>query len=157
MIHVFDALAVQVIYYYDWQHLHWLAIGLLLLVILIAGIMMRPFRPMPKMPLYGIDWLGMILWSIFILSLIFVAQIRLSTRLAAFSLYTGGIGMRLYFVGVQYRADDLHPPPFLEAAAFRVNNLTVLLIAFLFLGILLASKNTLQNTFYGSRAALGRF
>ena len=35
----------------------------------------------------------------------------------------------------------------MEAAAFKVNNLGNLLIAFLCLAILLASKNTLQNTF----------
>ncbi|GHT29197.1 hypothetical protein FACS189432_08150 [Bacteroidia bacterium] len=47
---------------------------MLLVVILCAYVLMRPFRPMPKMPLYGVDWLGLVLWSTFILSLIFVVQ-----------------------------------------------------------------------------------
>lgn len=150
VIHVFDALAIQIIYYYDWQHLHWLAIGLLLMVILMTGIMMRPFRPMPRMPLYGIDWLGMILWSIFILSLIFAVQygyqldwlhspyIRMALGSAFISL-AFNIGRMTYI-----------RHPFLETTAFKTNNMTLLLTAFLFLGILLASKNTLQNTFTGA-------
>ena len=150
VIHVFDALAVLVIYYYDWQHLHWLAIGLLLLVILIAGIMMRPFRPMPKMPLYGIDWLGMILWSIFILSLIFVAQYGYQLDWLHSPYIRVGLGCASISLAFNIGRMTYIRHPFLEAAAFRVNNLTVLLIAFLFLGILLASKNTLQNTFTGA-------
>ena len=150
VIHVFDAISIQLIYYYDWQHLHVLAIGLLLTVILLAGVLMRPFRPMPKMPLLGIDWLGMVLWAIFILSLIFVVQyghqldwfhsmyIRMAMGAACLSLGFN-IGRMTYI-----------RHPFLEAAAFRVNNLTNLLIAFLCLAILLASKNVLQNTYTGA-------
>ena len=150
VIHVFDAISIQLIYYYDWQHLHALAIGLLLTVILLAGVLMRPFRPMPKMPLLGIDWLGMVLWAIFILSLIFVVQyghqldwfhsmyIRMAMGAACLSLGFN-IGRMTYI-----------RHPFLEAAAFRVNNLTNLLIAFLCLAILLASKNVLQNTYTGA-------
>ena len=43
VIHVFDAISMHLIYHYDWQHLHILAIGLLLMVILLAGVLMRPF------------------------------------------------------------------------------------------------------------------
>ena len=43
VIHVFDAFSMQLIYYYDWKHLHSLAIGLLLMVVLLAILLMRPF------------------------------------------------------------------------------------------------------------------
>lgn len=150
VIHVFDALALQVIYYYDWQHLHLLATGLMLSVILMAWTMMRPFRPMPKMPLYGIDWPGMILWSIFIMSLIFVAQYGYQLDWLHSPYIRTALGVSSISLAFNIWRMTYIRHPFLEAAAFRVNNLTALLAAFLFLGILLASKNTLQNTFTGA-------
>lgn len=150
VIHLFDALSIQLIYYYDWQHLHWLAIGLLLMVILLAGTLMRPFRAMPKMPLFGIDWLGMVLWAIFILSLIFVVQY--GHQLDWFHSPYIRVAMGVVFLSLGFNVARMNyiRHPFLEVAAFRVNNLVNLLLAFLFLAILLASKNTLQNTFTGA-------
>lgn len=150
VIHVFDVLALRIIYYYDWQHLHLLATGLLLSVILMAGILMRPFRPMPKMPLFGIDWLGMILWSIFILSLIFVAQYGFRLEWLHSPYIRAALGCASFSLAFNMWRMNYTRHPFLEPEAFKVRNLVALLIAFLFLGILLASKNTLQNTFTGA-------
>ncbi len=149
VIHVFDALAIQIIYYYDWQHLHLFATGLMLMVMFMAQTLMRPFRPMPKMPLYGIDWIGMILWSIFILSLIFVAQYGYQLGWLDSPYIRAALGGACISMGFNIGRMTYIRHPFIEAAAFRVNNLTSLLAAFMFLGILLASKNTLQNTFTG--------
>jgi len=149
VIHVFDALSMQIIYYYDWQHLHSLAVGLLLMVVLLAYVLMRPFRPMPKMPLLGIDWLGMVLWSVFILSLIFVAQY--GYQLDWFHSPYIRVAMGVAFITLAfniYRMTYMRHA-FLEAAAFRVGNLVNLLIAFLCLAVLLSSKNMLQNVFTG--------
>lgn len=150
VIHVFDAISIQLIYYYDWQHLHALAIGLLLTVILLAGVLMRPFRPMPKMPLLGIDWLGMVLWAIFILSLIFVVQYGHQLDWFHSPYIRVAMGAACLSLGFNIGRMTYIRHPFLEAAAFRVNNLTNLLIAFLCLAILLASKNVLQNTYTGA-------
>ena len=150
VIHVFDAISIQLIYYYDWQHLHALAIGLLLTVILLAGVLMRPFRPMPKMPLLGIDWLGMVLWAIFILSLIFVVQYGHQLDWFHSPYIRMAMGATCLSLGFNIGRMTYIRHPFLEAAAFRVNNLTNLLIAFLCLAILLASKNVLQNTYTGA-------
>lgn len=150
VIHIFDAAALRIIYYYDWQHLHLLAIGLLLIVILMAIVMMRPFRPMPKVPLHDIDWLGMILWSIFILSLIFAVQYGYQIEWLHSPYIRAALGCASIALGLNiWRIKNIRNP-FLEAEAFKVKNLPALLFAFLFLGILLASKNTLQNTFTGA-------
>lgn len=147
VIHVFDALAVQIIYYYDWQHLHIFATGLMLLVMLMAQTLIRPFRPMPEVPLYGIDWLGMILWSIFILSLIFAAQYGYQLGWLHSPYIRAALGFACISLAFNIGRMTYIRHPFIEAAAFRVNDLASLLAAFMCLGILLASKNTLQNTF----------
>lgn len=147
VIHIFDAISIQIIYHYDWQHLHILAIGLLLAVVLLATTLMQPFRAAPKMPLYGIDWLGMILWAIFILSLIFIVQY--GYQLDWFHSQYIRIAMGVAFISLGFNIGRMQyiRHPFLEKEAFRVKNLYNLLLAFLCLAILLASKNTLQNTY----------
>lgn len=147
VIHLFDALSIQIIYYYDWEYLHWLAIGLLLTVILLVSILMRPFRAMPKMPLFGIDLLGMILWSIFILSLIFVVQYGYQLDWFHSPYIRIAAGIACISLGFNIARMTYIRHPFIEPAAFRVNNLVNLLLAFLFLAILLASKNMLQNIY----------
>jgi hypothetical protein len=55
-----------------WEYMHWLIIGALLSLILFTFISFRHYRHMPKLPLFGIDWMGALLWATTILSVIFV-------------------------------------------------------------------------------------
>lgn len=147
VIHLFDAISIHIIYYYDWEYLHRLAVVLLLVVILLAYLFMSKFRPMPKKPLYGIDWIGFVLWAVFILSLIFVVQYGFQLGWLNSPYIRLAIGIASISLGFNvWRMNNIRHP-FLEISAFKVNNLANLLIAFLFLAILLASKNTLQNTY----------
>lgn len=147
VIHLFDALSMQIIYFFDWKQLHNLAVCLLLVVIVSAFLLMRPFRAEAKMPLLGIDFLGMLLWAIFILSLIFVVQYGNTLDWFHSPYIRVATGSAFVSLGFNIARINYIRHPFLEAAAFKVNNLGNLLIAFLCLAILLASKNTLQNTF----------
>jgi hypothetical protein len=149
VINVFDIASTYMIYYYHWHYVHYAAIGLLLVVALLAFTVMRPFRFMPKMPLYGIDFPGMLLWSVFILSLIFVAQYGNQLDWLHSRYIRIALGVSLVAAGLNlWRMMNIRHP-FLEAAAFATKNLPSLLILFLLMGILLAAKNTLQNTFMG--------
>ena len=53
-----------------WQMMHWMVIGLHLIVLLILTTMVRHFRFM-NLPLYGIDWTGMALWAALLLQVAF--------------------------------------------------------------------------------------
>jgi len=64
--------AIYMAYRSTWEYMHWLIIGLLLCMVLITFITVRHYRSMPKLPLYGIDWMGMILWAAAVLCAIFV-------------------------------------------------------------------------------------
>ncbi len=55
-----------------WEYMHWFIIGALLCLILFTFVAFRHYRHMPKLPLYGIDWLGALLWASTILCIIFV-------------------------------------------------------------------------------------
>lgn len=56
----------------SWKYMHWLMIALLAAMFLLTSILIRHWRSMPKLPLFGIDWLGMMLWGIFLLSVVFI-------------------------------------------------------------------------------------
>jgi hypothetical protein len=65
-------LSIYTAWFGTWQLMHWLVIGLLLAVTLITFVIFRHYRSMPKLPLFGIDWMGMMLWATTLISLIFV-------------------------------------------------------------------------------------
>lgn len=137
-------------YWADWRYMHWFIIGLLFVLWgLVAGLT-HHFRFMKPLPLYGIDWLGGALWSIFLLSVIFVLeygkfydwfdspQIVLGTCLAIISL-AGSIHRMIVM-----------RHPYISMEAFRYRNLTALLFAFLMLCFFLTAPTVLQNIFTGS-------
>lgn len=146
-IHVFDWAAIRIIYYYDWTHIHLLSVALCLAVIVLTNVTMRHFRPMPKMPLYGIDGLGMIMWSIFILTAIYVVQYGEQYGWIADRRIRIGIGACLITLAACFLRMNHIRHPFIEWEAFRCPNLINLLILFLGLDILLGTQNVLQNTF----------
>lgn len=150
VVNVFDIASTHIIYHYNWHYVHLLAIGLLLVVILCAYTLMRPFRPMPKMPLYGVDWLGLVLWSTFILALIFVVQYgnQLNWLDSAYIRAAVGAAMLALAFNIWRMFNVRHP--LLEVEAFKSKNLLNLLLVFLLMGILLTTKTLLQNTFTGA-------
>lgn len=155
-IHLFDYGAIHLIYYFDWQHLHWLAVALCLGVIVAVNLTMRPFRPMPRMPLFGIDGLGMAVWSIFILAAIYVVQYGEQYDWLADGRIRIGIGVVLLALSVCLLRMKHIRHPFIERGAFDCPNLLNLLLLFLGLDILLGTQNVLQNTFTGAILGYGQ-
>lgn len=58
--------------YYNWKYMHLFTMALMLCVALCAFLFMKDIRLMEIMPFKGIDWMGMFLWSLFLLSGTFV-------------------------------------------------------------------------------------
>lgn len=67
-------LTVYLGYWADWRYMHWCIMGLLFVGWGIVAALTHHFRFMKPMPLFGIDWLGGVLWAIFLLSTIFVFE-----------------------------------------------------------------------------------
>lgn len=63
----------QLTYYCgSWQAAQWFIVGVLLLVLLFMYTCTQPFRFMKPLPFISIDWLGLVLWSAFLLELIWL-------------------------------------------------------------------------------------
>ena len=150
VINLFDMISMQIIYYYDWHTLHHIAIGILILVILIASILMQHFRIKPKMPLLDIDWLGMILWAIFILGAMFIIQYGEQMNWFASPYLRVVAGITTLALAFNIYKIVYTRNPFIELGALKTRNLFNLMLLFLFLGIFLSVKNVLQSRFIGA-------
>ncbi|MBE6313338.1 MAG: hypothetical protein E7079_00065 [Bacteroidales bacterium] len=56
----------------SWHYMYWFIIGALLLIYLIVIVCYKGIRIMPRLPLYGIDWVGMLLWGTTAMSVLFI-------------------------------------------------------------------------------------
>lgn len=56
----------------SWHYMHWFVIGALLVIYLIVIICYKSISVMPRLPLWGIDWVGMLLWGATAMSILFV-------------------------------------------------------------------------------------
>ena len=56
----------------QWEYMHWIMVGLLALMIVLVGLLVRPVRGPMFIPLLGIDWIGAALWAVFMLCFAFV-------------------------------------------------------------------------------------
>ncbi|GHU64349.1 hypothetical protein FACS1894123_08870 [Bacteroidia bacterium] len=146
-VRVFDIAGTYIVYFYNWHYMYYATVGVLLAVVLGAFTLMRPFRQMPEMPLYGVDWLGMALWSIFLFSAIFVVQYgeELDWLHSPYIRVAAGISCLALAANLLRMMHIRHP--FIEPNAFKTRNLLNLLLLFLCLDILLAAQEVLQNTF----------
>lgn len=139
--------ATYIDYFLSWQYMHVLIVGLLIVVMILALVMMKDFRLMKRLPLYGIDWIGLALWTSFLLSGVFVLEygehedwfdsknIRIGTILAILF-----FGLGLYRMLTAKR-------PYLSTQVFSYKNYKSGLAMMGAMTFLLATPNVLQNAF----------
>lgn len=62
-----DLLATYLMYYYHWDYMQLFICGIMMVDLLILTVCTRHFRMFKKFPLFGIDWLGAVLWAALLL------------------------------------------------------------------------------------------
>lgn len=56
----------------SWHYMHWFIIVALLVMYLIVLVCYKGIQIMPRLPLFGIDWVGMLLWGATAMSVLFI-------------------------------------------------------------------------------------
>lgn len=56
----------------SWHYMYWFIIAALLVIYLIVIVCYKGISVMPRLPLYGIDWVGMLLWGATAMSVLFI-------------------------------------------------------------------------------------
>lgn len=65
-------LTTYLAYTYHWTYMHWFVAGLMGINLLVLAFCTRSFRFMKKFPLFGIDWLGGLLWAALLLQVAYL-------------------------------------------------------------------------------------
>ncbi len=148
-IQVSGLFTAYVTYFTEWQYMHYVIIGLLLLVLLLNIVLVRNYRLMPKLKLYGVDWLGLVLWSALLMQGAYI--------LAYGEHYNWFESSHLQAVGVSFLVTAffcigrmLHiRHPFIEPAVWRYHNLLPFLFVFFVVELLVATPEILQEMLTG--------
>ncbi|MDR1883518.1 MAG: hypothetical protein LBR26_12175 [Prevotella sp.] len=134
----------------SWEYAHLIIIGLLGLVLSAVLILFRTRRETRKLPLYGIDWLGGLMWGLTVLSVLFVCVYGehydwwASTNIRAATIFAvATLGLNLW------RASFIrHPYIALNTWTFRVVYMTF--IAYIVIDILLAPAHVFEHAYMES-------
>ncbi|NTV18660.1 MAG: hypothetical protein HGA83_04455 [Bacteroidales bacterium] len=140
---------VYVAFMAKWEFMYWLMIGLLFLLILITSFAFRHYRFMKKLPLYGIDWMGGLLWGATILCAEFVliygdyydwyqsAYIRTGTLFGL-----AALGLNLW------RASFIRHP-FIANGTWRYRHVWLTFALFIVVNILISPSHYLEHLYAG--------
>lgn len=139
--------AVYVSFFSQWEYMHWLMTGLLVVMMLMVLIFVKPVRGPMFIPLLGIDWLGALLWAGFMLCFTFVcvygnyfdwwdaAEMRLAALLGLLCL-----GVNLW------RATFLHHP-YVSLRALTNRNVVRATGVYLVFFTLLATEHVFEHSY----------
>lgn len=138
---------VYTAFFSQWEYMHVTMIGLLALMMLLVLLLLRPVRCPMYIPLLGIDWLGAILWSGFMLCFTFIcvygnyfdwwdaSEIRIATALGAICLIINLI-----------RASFLHHP-YISFMALTNRNVWRATTIYLVFFTLLATEHIFEHSY----------
>lgn len=59
-------------FFLQWEYMHWIMIGMLALMMLMVFFLVKPVRAPMFIPLLGIDWIGAVLWTGFMMCFTFI-------------------------------------------------------------------------------------
>ena len=147
MIQLSGIATVYTAFFSQWEYMHWIMTGLLALMMLMVMILVRPVRAPMFIPLLGIDWIGAVLWSIFMLCFTFVCVYgnyfdwwdAIEIRGAVLT-GTACLGINLW------RATFLHHP-YISLAAMRNRNVIRATGIYLVFFTLLATEHVFEHSY----------
>ena len=134
-------------FHLEWQYMQWVMIGLLALMMLLVLIFVRPVHAPLHIPLLGIDWIGALLWTGFMLCFTFVCvygsyfdwweavEIRMATLLG------------IVFTGINlWRATFLHHP-YISFMAMKNHNVLRATLVYAIFFTLLATEHVFEHSY----------
>ena len=159
-------------HYYTWHHVTYALVGVHLLVLLFALLLLKDFRFKPPVPLRGIDWTGMALWSLFLVGLtaLFVYGETLEwlhSPALRVCLVVSFVALGANVFSLRREEESLHSSrdaenegceetnlwrmrhigqPFIAPQCFRYRRLWPIMALFFISGVMLSSQTVLQGT-----------
>ena len=134
-------------FFTQWEYMHWIMTGLLGLMLIMVMILVKPTRGPMFIPLLGIDWIGALLWAIFMMSFTFICVYgnyfdwwdALEIRAAA------AIGLICLCINL-WRASFLHHP-YISFMAMKNRNVIRATGVYLVFFTLIATEHVFEHTY----------
>lgn len=136
------------IYAYDWQAMHrFTIVALLVLFLIIWFCLRRHFRQGPFIPFKDIDYVGCVLWSAFLMCIVFICVYgEHYDWMNGTEIPTAIVFAAVLLVTVLYKAHhDEHP--YICIATFRQKNMLVLFLLFGCMTLMSSTSSSIQNTY----------
>jgi len=141
---------VYIDYFFTWQYMHVLVVGLLIVAFLCFLFLMKNVRLGKKLPLYGIDYMGCFLWTAFLISTVFVFQYGRYLDWFDSAYIRIGAVISLLALLLAIRQMLVAKRPYINPQLFGYRNLKTGLILALAMMLLLNTSSGLENQFiYG--------
>lgn len=134
-------------FFSQWEYMQWIMIGMLALMMILVMILVKPVRGPMFIPLLGIDWIGAILWTGFMMCFTFICvygnyfdwwdagEIRAAALL----------GLVCMIINL-WRASFLHHP-YISFRAMRNRNVIRATIIYLVFFTLIATEHVFEHTY----------
>ena len=149
-------MAVYLTDHYNWQLMYYIMSGMLGLQILLVLVFLRPIRVIRKLPLVGIDWKGLVLWSMLLMTIAFVAaygQLEdwlASEKIIYAAVLIGLLAPLVYLRTVSTRRAYILP------VCFKFRNVNISVVLILLLQIFLNTSNSILSPFTAAIMKLDR-
>ena len=134
----------------SWQMMHWLTVGLMLVVALVIYTCTHPWRMMPKpLPLVSLDYLGCLLWSAVMLEVIWLFTYGEYCQWWDSSLWRGVLLSLPVTLAVCIGRMRHIRHPYIDPKVWPHARLIPILAMFFVAEVMNATPNALQNTLTG--------
>lgn len=134
-------------FFSQWEYMHWIMIGLLVLMMILVMLLVKPVRGPMFIPLLGIDWIGAIIWAGFMMSFTFICVYGNyfdwwdSGEIRAVAL----LGLVCMIINL-WRASFLHHP-YISFRAMRNRNVIRATVIYLVFFTLIATEHVFEHTY----------
>lgn len=138
-------------YYGNWRLMNLFVIALLMIHCGIVYYMMKPdHRPGPFLPLKGVDFIGLFLWSSFLISGIWLFTYGEHYDWWRSRTIWTATGITLVLFAAAFCRSKFHDKPYLPLSIFRFRSVQHLMLLLLGVGILQAAPKLLQSIYLTS-------
>ena len=134
-------------FFSQWEYMHWIMMGLLILMMIMVMILVKPVRAPMFIPLLGIDWIGAILWAGFMMCFTFICVYGNyfdwwdATEIRGAAL----IGAACLLLNL-WRASFLHHP-YISFQAMKNRNVLRATVVYIVFFTLIATEHVFEHTY----------
>lgn len=131
----------------QWEYMHWLMAGLLALMMVVVIVLVKPVKGPMQIPLLGIDWIGAVLWSVFMLCFTFICVYGeyYDWWSADEIIAAAGLGLACLSINL-WRATFLHHP-YISFQALTNRNVIRASIIYLVFFTLMATEHVFEHSY----------